>query len=64
MVETPNQKSIIDVCEKNNLDPSQIIKVVIFLAKFEDEAQIPILACIRGDQNINEVKLFNLINKK
>ena len=63
-IETPNQKSIVDICQNNNLDASQIIKVVIFIAKFEDKSEVPILACIRGDQNINEVKLFNLINKK
>ena len=63
-LETPNQKSIIDICQKNNLDASQIVKVVIFVAKFEDKSEVPILACIRGDQIINEVKLFNLINKK
>ena len=62
-LETPDQKSIIDICQKNNLDASQIVKVVIFVAKFEDESEVPILTCIRGDQNINEVKLFNLINK-
>ncbi len=61
--ETPQQKTILEVCDNNNLDPSQIIKVVIFLAKFENNDEIPILACIRGDQHINEVKLFNLINK-
>ena len=62
-VETPQQKTILEVCDNNNLDPSQIIKVVIFLAQFEGEFNVPILACIRGDQHINEVKLFNLINK-
>ena len=62
-METPNQKTILEVCDDNNLDPSQIIKVVIFLGQFEGEFNIPILACIRGDQHINEVKLFNLINK-
>jgi len=62
-LETPHQKTILEVCENNNLDPSQIIKVVIFLAQFEGEFNVPILACIRGDQHINEVKLFNLINK-
>ena len=63
-LETPNQKSIFDICQKNNLDPSQIVKVVIFVAKFEDKSEVPILTCIRGDQHINEVKLFNFINKK
>jgi len=62
-LETPHQKTIQEVCDNNNLDPSQIIKVVIFLAQFEGEFEVPILACIRGDQHINEVKLFNLINK-
>jgi len=62
-LETPHQKTILDICDNNNLDPTQIIKVVIFLAQFEDEFEVPILACIRGDQHINEVKLFNLTNK-
>jgi len=62
-LETPQQKTILEVCENNNLDPTQIIKVVVFIAKFEGKLEVPILACIRGDQNINEVKLFNLINK-
>jgi len=62
-LETPQQKTILEVCDNNNLDPSQIIKVVIFLAQFEGKFEVPILASIRGDQHINEVKLFNLINK-
>ena len=64
LLETPMQKTIIDVCKNNNLDPSQIVKVVIFIGKLENKTEVPILACIRGDQNINEVKLFNLINSK
>ena len=62
-LETPQQKTILEVCENNNLDPTQIIKVVLFLAQFEDKIELPILAYIRGDQHINEVKLFNLINQ-
>ena len=63
-IETPNQKTIDALCKNNDLDPSQIIKIVIFIAKFEDKTEIPILSCIRGDQNINETKLFNLVNEK
>ena len=62
-LETPQQKTILEVCKKNKLEPSQIIKVVVFLAKFESKLEVPILACIRGDQHINEVKLYNSINK-
>ena len=61
-IETPNQKSINEICEANNLDASQIVKVVIFLALFEDKLELPIFTCIRGDQVINEVKLFNIVN--
>ena len=62
-LETPQQKTILEVCENNNLDPTQIIKVVVFIAQFEAKLEVPILAAIRGDQHINEIKLFNLINK-
>ena len=57
-LETPHQKTILEVCDKNNLDPSQIIKVVIFLAQFEGKFEAPILACIRGDQHINDCLLY------
>jgi len=63
LIETPQQKTILEVCENNNLDPTQIVKAVVFLGQFEGTLEVPILACIRGDQHINEVKLFNLINK-
>ncbi len=62
LIETPNQKTVLEVCKNNRLDPSQIIKIVLFIAKFENKTEIPILSCIRGDQSINEVKLFNIIN--
>ena len=63
LIHTPNQKSIQDICKTNNLDPSQIVKVIIYLAKFEDKSEVPLLLCIRGDQSINDVKVFNLIDK-
>ena len=64
LINTPNQKSIIDICKNNNLDPSQVVKVIIYLGRLEDKSKLPILVSIRGDQSINEVKLFNLINQK
>ena len=64
ILETPNQKSIIDLCNYHDLDSSHIVKVIILIAIFEDKSEVPILACIRGDQYINEVKIFNLINEK
>ena len=64
LLHTPNQTSITDICKKNNLDSSQIVKSVAFVAKFENKKELPIIAFIRGDQHINEVKLFNIINSK
>ena len=63
LIHTPNQKSIKDICKVNNIDPSQIVKVIIYKAKFEDKSEVPLLVCIRGDQTINDVKVFNLIDK-
>ena len=64
LINTPNQKSINDICKNNNLDPSQLVKVILYIGKFEDKIELPILVCIRGDQSVNEVKLYNLINQK
>ena len=64
LLNTPNQTSITDICKKNNLDSSQIVKSVAFVAKFENKKELPIIAFIRGDQHINEVKLFNILNSK
>ena len=63
LIHTPDQKSIQELCKANNFDPSQIVKVIIYLAKFEDKSEFPLLVSIRGDQTVNEVKVFNLIDK-
>tara|TARA_Y100001968_G_C19445152_1_gene764922 strand:+ start:1808 stop:3598 length:1791 start_codon:yes stop_codon:yes gene_type:complete len=63
LIHTPNQTSINDICKKNNFDPSQLVKVIIYLGILEDNSELPILVCIRGDQFINEVKLYNLVTQ-
>ncbi len=62
LLNTPNQKTIEDICKFNNLDSTQIVKVIIYLGQFEDRKQVPIIVCIRGDQFINETKVFNVVN--
>ncbi len=64
LINTPNQKSINEICKNNDIDPSQVVKVLIYLGKFDNKIELPLLVCIRGDQSINEVKLYNLINQK
>ena len=62
LIETPNQKSIKEICSKQGIEPSQIIKVLIFLAKIDEEKDQPLLITIRGDQELNEVKLLNTLS--
>jgi len=63
LIKTPNQKTIEDICKFNNLDATQIVKVIIYLGEFDDDTKVPIISCIRGDQFINEIKIFNLLNE-
>ncbi len=63
IVETPNQKTIDELCHSNNFHPSQIIKVLAYIATCDDNKKYPILVSIRGDQEINDVKLLNEISK-
>ena len=63
LIKTPDQKTIEDICRFNNIDATQIVKVIIYLGQFDDDIQVPIIVCIRGDQFLNEIKIFNFINK-
>ncbi len=63
IIKTPNQKTIEELCNHNNFHPSQIIKVVFYLATCDDEKQYPVLVSIRGDQEVNDIKLLNEISQ-
>ena len=62
IIKTPNQKTIEELCDNNMFHPSQIIKVLAYLATSDDNKKHPILISIRGDQEVNEVKLSNEIS--
>ena len=64
IINTPNQKTIEELCTSNNFHPSQIIKVLIYVATIEDNKKQPIIISIRGDQDVNEVKLLNVISQQ
>ncbi len=55
-VTTPDMKSVEEVAEFLGVDPSHLIKTLIFET---DEEFVAVL--IRGDQEVNEVKLKNLL---
>tara|TARA_B100000579_G_scaffold41790_1_gene29146 strand:- start:503 stop:2167 length:1665 start_codon:yes stop_codon:yes gene_type:complete len=63
-IKTPNQKTILELCNSNNFHPSQIIKVLAYIATYDDNKKHPVIVSIRGDQEINEIKLSNELSQK
>ena len=58
---TPGQTSIEALAAAHGFDPSQIVKVLLLAARFADGLVQPVLVSLRGDQQLNEVKLANAI---
>lgn len=56
-VETPDQHTIADVADFLGVEPSKVIKTLIF--KVNDEL---VVVLSRGDHDINEIKLKNALN--
>ena len=61
---TPGQSSIEDLCAGHGIEPCQTVKVLMLLAHFEDESAQPLLVSLRGDQQLNEVKLANAVTAR
>ena len=64
IIKTPNQKTIDELCNYNDFHPSQIVKVLAYLATCDDNKKYPVLVSIRGDQEINDIKLSNKISQE
>ena len=62
LVETPGQTSIAAVCETQGWHPSQMVKVLLLVARLEDGEEQPVLLSLRGDQELNDVKLINALS--
>jgi len=63
IIETPDQISIEQLCAANDLEPSQTVKVLVLLARLDDGREQPILVSLRGDQDLNDVKLANAVSR-
>jgi prolyl-tRNA synthetase len=61
---TPGQTAIDDLCSAHGFDPTQTVKVLLLLARFEDGCLQPLLVSLRGDQQLNEVKLANAVTAR
>jgi prolyl-tRNA synthetase len=64
VIATPGQVTIDALCSAHALDPSQVVKVLLLLAKLESGDEQPVLVCLRGDQELNEVKLVNALTQQ
>jgi prolyl-tRNA synthetase len=58
---TPGQTTIAALTAAHGFDPTQIVKVLLLAARFADGLVQPVLVSLRGDQQLNEVKLANAI---
>jgi len=58
---TPALTGIEALCAAHGFHPSQTVKVLLLLARFADGSSHPVLVSLRGDQQLNEVKLANAL---
>jgi prolyl-tRNA synthetase len=61
--DTPNANTIDALCQQLNCDATAIVKNVLYQATFDNNQQVLVLVSIRGDQDVNEVKLNNELVK-
>ena len=55
--ETPKQRSIQEVAQFLSMHPDHLIKSLAYMTE-----KGPVLALVRGDHEVNEIKLMNLLN--
>ncbi len=61
LIETKGQNTIKDLCQQNDIEASQIVKVILLVARLQSLKKQPVLISIRGDQELNEIKLINTL---
>ncbi len=61
--ETPGTETIEKLCKFLNCSPAQVVKNVLYQAVYDSGITVLVLVSIRGDQDVNEVKLQNELTK-
>lgn len=61
--ETPNTPTIASLSEFLGCSPTQIVKNVLYQVVYDNGMNVLVLVNIRGDQDVNETKLFNELSK-
>ena len=61
--ETPGTETIDKLCKFLKCSPTQVVKNVLYQAVYDNGTTVLVLVSIRGDQNVNQVKLLNELTK-
>jgi prolyl-tRNA synthetase len=61
-IPTPGLGSIESLCDAKGWDPSQVVKVLLFVAALDDDTLQPLLVSLRGDQDLNPTKVVNAVS--
>jgi prolyl-tRNA synthetase len=61
--ETPETETIEKICKFLKCSPTNIVKNVLYQAVYDNDMTVLALINIRGDQEVNEVKLINELTK-
>lgn len=62
-VETPNTDTIAKLSDTLNCSPTAIVKNVLYETVYDNGITVLVLVSIRGDEDVNEVKLYNELVK-
>jgi prolyl-tRNA synthetase len=62
-LETPDSETIAKVCKRLKCDPTTLVKNVLYQAVYDSGTTVLVLIQIRGDQDVNDVKLQNELVK-
>ncbi len=59
---TPGAHTVVEAAESLDLDPNQVIKSMLYIAKMSEDEYQPVLVLMRGDDEVNEAKVTNAID--
>ena len=59
---TPGAHTVDEAAESLDLNPNQVIKSMLYIAKMSEDEYQPVLVLMRGDDEVNEAKVTNALD--
>lgn len=59
---TPGAHTVDEAAESLDLDPNQVIKSMLYIAKMSEDEYQPVLVLMRGNDEVNDAKVTNALN--